>query len=261
MTTRTDHDLPPLRLPLTPYARKEELLYAGLPALVSVALLGSWLSGGPVALAGIGLAGLAFAGMAASFFRDPRRVPPGGEETVVSPADGKVISVKEVEGDDFIGGPAIEIDIFLSIFNAHVNRAPISGVVESVEHADGEYLSALRLEAGHENERNTVRIRGESARVVVRQIAGAVARRIVCVVGPGDRVERSATFGMIKFGSRTQVVFPAAVFEPIVKPGQKVKAGTSAIGRLRAAGGTARAGTGAGAETAGVQASAEEQAS
>ena len=253
MQPRSDKDLGIFRLPLTPFARREEVLYAGLPALVSAGLVVGWAVGGPLALGVVGIVGFVLAGGAASFFRDPRRVPPGGDETVVSPADGTVIRVEETDGDDFVAERAIEIDIFLSILNAHVNRAPISGTVESIEHEEGRYLSALRAEAGSENERNTVKIRGESVRVTVRQIAGAIARRIVCVVRVGDRVERGATFGMIKFGSRTQIVLPASVFEPSVKPGDKVKAGISVIGKLKPADepvvASAGASAGAGAST------------
>ena len=221
------------RIPLARYARREEILYAGIPLVLSAALLAAWGAGAPAILGVIGLLGTAASVAVASFFRDPARMAPPGEERVVSPADGKVVAIREVEGDPFIGERGIEIDIFLSIFDVHVNRSPIAGVVDGTEYEAGAYLSALRAEAGQRNERNTVRIRGESARAVVRQIAGAIARRIVCACRPGEGLRRGERFGMIKFGSRTQVILPGSIFQPAVRVGDRVKAGSSVIGTLR----------------------------
>ena len=175
---------------------------------------------------------LALALAVAAFFRDPSRTAPEGDDNVLAPADGKVVGVREVEADDIVGERGVEIDIFLSIFNAHVNRAPVGGVVEKVTYRKGSFQSALRGSAGRANEQNTVEIRGDGYRVVVRQIAGAVARRIVCACKVGESLRRGQRFGMIKFGSRTQVVLPAAIFRPQVKPGDRVKAGITVIGTI-----------------------------
>ena len=170
------------------------------------------------------------------FFRDPRRVSPAGAGVVVAPADGRVVSIEETGHDDFLEGPAVVIGIFLSIFDVHVNRVPVSGRVIGLGYRRGKFLNALRPASARENERLSLRLE-ESVppyrRMVVRQIAGAIARRIVCWVRPGDELERGRQFGMIKFGSRTELVLPrepGLVIE--VRPGQKVKAGTSVLARF-----------------------------
>lgn len=222
-----------LRLPLAPYAWKELVLFSFLPLLVSLGLVLTWVLGGPAWLGGVGIGGAAFSIGVASFFRDPARSSPEGEEKVLAPADGKIVTVREVQGEEFVGEAGIEIDIFLSIFNAHVNRVPVTGVIQEVTYRKGSFLSALRRSAPKVNERNTIGIQGEGYRVVVRQIAGAIARRIVCACKIGERLRRGERFGMIKFGSRTQVVLPASVFEAQVSPGDRVKAGISVIGIIR----------------------------
>lgn len=222
-----------VRVPLAHYAWREIVLFALLPLAVSLGLIAGWVLGGPSWLAAAGGIGAALSIGAGSFFRDPSRTPPEGEERVLAPADGKVVGVREVEGDDFLGEKGLEVDIFLSIFNAHVNRAPVAGVVRGITYRKGSFVSALRGRASEVNEKNTVEIEGEGYRVVVRQIAGAVARRIVCACKVGESLRRGERFGMIKFGSRTQVVLPAAIFVPEVRPGDHVKAGVSVIGKIR----------------------------
>ncbi len=167
------------------------------------------------------------------FFRDPRRIVPTGPGEVVSPADGKVVAIEEIE--DPLIGPAIEIGIFLSIFNVHANRSPMAGRVLGIEYRPGKMLNALRPESAKENERLEVRIEDpdDPSRVMrVRQITGQFARRIVCWVRPGDMLQRGEMFGMIKLGSRTELVLPRQPgLKILVERGQKVQAGTSLMAR------------------------------
>ncbi len=169
------------------------------------------------------------------FFRDPKRVPPTEAGQVVSPADGRVVAIDEVAFDEFIGGPAVKISIFLSILDVHINRVPAAARVIGLSYRRGKFFSAFKPVSAEENEQLTVRLEEKGPpyrRMIVRQIAGAVARRIVCWVRPGDELERGAQFGMIKLGSRTELVLPrepGLVIE--VERRQKVKAGTSVLAR------------------------------
>ncbi len=143
------------------------------------------------------------------FFRNPSRTVPQESGVVVSPADGKVVLIEEVEFDEYIGGPALLVGIFLSVFNVHINRTPIAARVIGMTYRKGKFLNAMLPESARENERLTVRIEETAAphrRMIVRQIAGLIARRIVCWVKPGDELEAGAQFGMIKLGSRTELV-------------------------------------------------------
>jgi phosphatidylserine decarboxylase len=164
------------------------------------------------------------------FFRDPERVTPPGDRLVISPADGKVVRV--VEADETpLGGPGHQISIFLSIFDVHINRAPISGIVRSVEYRKGEFLPAFDHGASHRNERNEVVVEGEREVVAFVQIAGLIARRIVFRPAEGDRVERGGRVGLIRFGSRVDVFLPPSA-RVLVKVGQRVQSGASPIGEL-----------------------------
>ena len=167
------------------------------------------------------------------FFRNPQRKIPEDEGLVVSPADGKVVAIEELEHDDFIGGPAVEIGIFLSIFNVHINRIPIAGRVIGLKYKEGKYLNALRPESAKENEQLAVKIEGTEAphrRMIVRQITGAIARRIVCWLKPGDELSKGEQFGMIKLGSRTELVLPKEEgLKFLVKIGDHVQAGSSIL--------------------------------
>ena len=169
------------------------------------------------------------------FFRNPRRTPPAGAGAVASPADGTVVLIEEIAHDEFVGGPAVLIGIFLSVFNVHVNRVPIACRVTGLTYRKGKFLNALLAASARENEQLAVRIEGTAAphrRMVVRQIAGAIARRIVCWVKPGDQLATAERFGMIKLGSRTELVLPREPgLEITVKLGQKVKAGTTLMAR------------------------------
>ena len=172
-------------------------------------------------------------GLIAWFFRNPRRISPPDSGLVVSPADGKIVDIEEIVFDDYIGGPAKKIGIFLSIFNVHINRAPIAGRVVGLRYRPGKYLNALRPESAKENEQLAIMLEENQAPfrgMIVRQITGAIARRIVCWLKPGDELGRGEQFGMIKLGSRTELVLPVEEgLEIRVRPGDKVKAGTTVL--------------------------------
>lgn len=169
------------------------------------------------------------------FFRDPRRVPPKDGELAVSPADGKVVEVLEIEHDPDLAGPAVQIGIFLSVFDVHVNRAPIAGRVLGMRYRRGAFLNAMRSDSAQENEALELRLEeSESPHrlIKVRQIVGAIARRIVCWAAPGEELARGVRYGMIKFGSRTEIVLPAAGTSVLVKVGDRVRGGETAVARL-----------------------------
>lgn len=177
---------------------------------------------------GVGLAGgacLVLSGAIAFFFRDPERHPPREAGVIVAPADGKVVKVER-------GADGTVVSIFLSLFDVHINRAPIAGVVTDVSYRPGRFMIATRDEASEANEQNRLTIEGEGVRVVCKQIAGVVARRIVCWKRVGDRVERGERIGLIRFGSRTELVLPAAV-EVEIGIGARVRGGETVIGRLK----------------------------
>jgi phosphatidylserine decarboxylase len=167
-----------------------------------------------------------------SFFRDPNRRIPDGERAIVSPADGTVTDITVVDDAPYIDGRAHMVGIFLSVFNAHINRAPVAGTVERVEHKEGKYHDARSEACRKENERNDVILDTPLlGKVVVRQISGAVARRIVCPVSAGTELARGEKFGMIKFGSRTELYFPADTeVEWSISVGQAIKAGSTLLG-------------------------------
>lgn len=144
-----------------------------------------------------------------NFFRDPERVTPGGERNIVSPADGEIIVIKEVEEPEFLKSKAIQISVFMSPLNVHVNRNPISGSVKHVRYIKGEYFAAFEDKASEKNEQSIIGIENEHGRLMFKQIAGFLARRIVCPLKIGDVVNIGERFGMIKFGSRVDVFVPA----------------------------------------------------
>ena len=169
-----------------------------------------------------------------SFFRDPERPCPGGERDVLSPADGTIAEVSEVENPPYMDGPAVKIGIFMSIFNCHVNRAPVSGTVRYLESRLGAFYDARKPESAEENTRREVGLeRQDGSRVLVNLIVGAVARRIVCAVQEGDRLDRGQRLGMIKFGSRVEAYLPRDMVEDIrVEKDMTVKAGLTVLARL-----------------------------
>ena len=169
------------------------------------------------------------------FFRDPHRETPQDDALLLAPADGRITDVERVEETDFIGGPALRVGIFLSLFDTHINRAPCDARVERITHRRGRYVNAMNPLAGKVNESNNVamvRTNHPEDRLVVRQISGAVARRIVCAVREGQQLAGGERFGMIKFGSRTELYLPASEHvECMVRPGDKVKAGVTPLVR------------------------------
>jgi phosphatidylserine decarboxylase len=165
----------------------------------------------------------------AGFFRDPERAVPLVANGVLSPADGKVISVEDAV-DPFVG-PSVRVAIFLSPLDVHVNRAPVAGVVTDVAYTPGAFKPAYDKDA-EANERCAIRLQGEHARVTVVQIAGVVARRIVCRVGPGDKLAAGERYGMIRFGSRTDCYMPRST-EITVRAGEQVRGGQTVIGVLK----------------------------
>ena len=171
------------------------------------------------------------------FFRNPKRVVPEGPGTVVSPADGKIDLIEEIEHDDVIDGPAIKIAIFLSVFNVHINRVPIACTVFASRYRQGKFLSALKPESAWENERLELWLESTETphRVMrVRQITGQLARRIVCWAKTGETFSRGAQFGMIKLGSRTELIIPREKgLEVLVKLGDKVQAGSTVFARYK----------------------------
>jgi phosphatidylserine decarboxylase len=174
---------------------------------------------------------LVLAGFVAFFFRNPKREIPPGDHLVVSPADGKVVKIVGLTGD---GGAAAgqAVSIFLNIFNVHVTRSPIGGVLETLEYKRGLFKAAYDHSASSVNEQNILTIRGQGTAVVVKQIAGLIARRVVCWKKPGHPLERGELFGLIRFGSRVDVLLPVSA-RVLVREGDRVKAGTSIIGELR----------------------------
>jgi phosphatidylserine decarboxylase len=163
------------------------------------------------------------------FFRDPERKIVATPGQIVSPADGKIISIDEVEENDFLAERCKRVSIFLSVLDVHINRAPVGGTVEMVNYRPGKFAIASTDEASRSNESNEIGIGGEDIRVVVKQIAGAVARRIVCYCEPAANVQTGDRIGLIRFGSRTELYIPLDC-EIFVKAGQKVKGGISLIG-------------------------------
>jgi phosphatidylserine decarboxylase len=166
-----------------------------------------------------------------SFFRNPERKTPGDDKTVIAPADGTVIVVERVS-ETPLGTEALKISIFMSVFNVHVNRAPLDGKVVDITHHPGRFLDARDGRASSENERNSVVLETVAGvRIAFVQIAGLIARRIICYPKVGDVLVRGTRYGLIRFGSRVDVYLPADV-EPMVKLGDKTTAGETILGRL-----------------------------
>jgi phosphatidylserine decarboxylase len=190
-----------------------------------------------VYLAMLGLAMLALFFLAVTlfvgfFFRDPQREIPGEDGLAVSPADGKVVEVRMVPKGEFAPEEMLKISVFMSVFNVHVNRIPTDGTVTGIAYYPGKYFSANLDKASSDNERNAVSLETIGGRkLVVVQVAGLIARRIICKTHEGARVSRGDRFGMICFGSRLDVYLPPDT-QPAVSVGDKVWAGTSVLGYL-----------------------------
>jgi phosphatidylserine decarboxylase len=202
------------------------LLLAAVSAWAALSLWYFW----PVAItcATLGL-------FVVTFFRNPRRVAPVGEGIYVAPADGKVVTIERLEHDEFIGGPAVVIGIFLSVFNVHINRVPVAARVVGLTYHRGKFMNALFADSVKYNEQMHVRLQEtgpQGRRMVIKQIAGAIARRIVCWVRPGDELDCGEQFGMIKLGSRTELIIPDEPgLKVAVEIGETVRAGASVMAR------------------------------
>ena len=166
------------------------------------------------------------------FFRNPNRKIPADENLIVSPADGTVQDVVDVEADDFIKSPCRKVIIFLSVFDVHVNRSPIAGEIKIQKYICGRFRPAYKDSVGFENERHLIGIENERLRVTVTQVEGILARRIVSWVTLDDKLEKGELYGLIRFGSCTELVMPSNV-EVLVKKGDKVRGGESIIGRIK----------------------------
>ena len=200
---------------------KESIPYIVVPVLLTAAaaVLGYWYVAAFLFLVALFMA---------FFFRDPKRIPPTDPDVVVSPADGKVTRIGPATPD---ADSLTVISIFLSPFDVHINRSPIPGKIVDVLYSPGKFLMATNEKASLVNEQNALTIQGEKITVVCKQIAGILARRVVCWKVKGDNLSLGERFGMIKFSSRTDVLLPANV-KLMVKEGQRVRGGTTVIGRI-----------------------------
>ncbi len=191
--------------------------------MIAAGLLVGWLTGPVWAVIPILLAAFFM-----WFFRDPERAIPGEPGAVVSPADGKVTDVSQVKVD---GKQYQRVSIFLNVFDVHVNRSPISGVIRGAKYQEGKFLNAMDPQCADCNEQNTVTVEGEGHTIIFKQIAGLLARRIVFAKNIGEKVERGERVGLIKFGSRTDILMePSAEIQ--VKVGDRVKGGSSVVAFL-----------------------------
>jgi len=215
-----------MRIPITAHGIKELLLFGGGTAAVGGAL---WFVH-PLAAIPPWLLTV----FVLSFFRDPERKSESGPEAALAPADGKVTDIGEVDEPEVIGGRALRIGIFLSVFNVHVNRAPLDGTVTKIVYKPGKFLDVRNPACKDVNESNLIGFSGARGPFAVRQVAGLIARRIVCPVKEGDGVSRGQRMGMIKFGSRTELFVPAgADVEVAVSVGQTVHGAETVLLRYK----------------------------
>lgn len=204
---------------------KEGLPFYGAVLLFAVL---AWLLLGMVWVASVlGVLGVAMA----LFFRDFPRAITAAEHEVVAPADGKIVAIDDLEESPHYGGPSRRVSIFLSVLDAHINRAPYPGTVVAVKYAPGQFKDARNPESSQVNESNAVWMETDRGPVTVRQISGAVARRIICPVPEGGVLAKGEKFGMIRFGSRTELYLPPGT-EVTVALNQKVYAGTTVLARF-----------------------------
>jgi phosphatidylserine decarboxylase len=177
------------------------------------------------------VAALVVLGFVMNFFRDPERITPKGENLVIAPADGKVVVVKKILDNEFFHSDVWQISIFMSPLNVHVNRNPISGVVKYTRYVKGEYFAAFEDKASEKNEQMMIGLESANGKVMFKQIAGFIARRIVCSLKLGDTVNAGERFGMIKFGSRVDVFLPLSV-NLRTKLGDMTSAGETILGEF-----------------------------
>jgi len=202
---------------------RDGIIYVLLPIAVAViaAAFGYWY---------VALAFILLAAFMAFFFRDPRRAAPSDENIVLSPADGRVTRVERLAPADPQSGTIVSI--FLSVFDVHINRSPIAGEITDVSYTKGRFVIATRADASVVNEQNALTIKNDRVTIICKQIAGVLARRIVCWKQRGDSVALGERFGLIKFSSRTDLILPPSVDVEVVV-GNRVKGGLTVIGRVR----------------------------
>jgi len=196
---------------------------------ISLVLFALWTYSSEVIILPFAAIFLVFSLFLVFFFRDPERKAPSGENLILSSADGKVILIKPFENLDFVGKRGTLVSVFMSVFNVHINRAPVSGKVEYFKYNPGRFFPAFKDKASSENEQTELGLENTRGRIILKQIAGIIARRIVCKVKSGDKVKAGQRLGMIKFGSRVDLFLPENV-EIKVELKQKVKAGETIIG-------------------------------
>lgn len=204
---------------------REGWMFIAIPALLSVVcFLLHWI-----------IPGLVFAVLALFclfFFRNPTRTIPQEAGVVVAPADGRVMDITRMEEPLFMNGEAVRISIFLSLFNVHINRMPVDGMIEIIQPVSGLYLPAYNVEAGSKNQRNYIGISSDVGRLIVVQITGAIARRLVCWAKVGQFMPRGERFGLIRFGSCTEVYLPSHA-DIQVAVGDKIRGGNSVIAKFQ----------------------------
>ena len=228
--------IPAMRIPITKYGMPQAVICPVLILVFMLAVLAAGVRYFPTHVTVvIELLSSIVLIWAISFFRDPKRIPPDDKSLLLAPADGKITAIDIIEKDKFIDSPAIRISIFLSIFNTHINRAPAKVTVENIQYKKGKYKNALNPESAKVNESNTIwmtRTDEPKDKLIVRQISGAIARRIVCRAKNGQKLNTGEKFGMIKFGSRTDLYLPINDYAKCtVKVGDKVKAGLTPLVR------------------------------
>jgi len=181
----------------------------------------------PVRFAVVGLLCLVVV-LNALFFRDPERSSPPGDDLIIAPADGKIILIRDIRSDEYLLGDAVQVSIFMSPADVHVNRYPVTGRVEYFTHVPGQFFAAYQEKASLSNEQTHIGIGCNGKKILMKQIAGFIARRIVAEVSVGDRAVAGARFGMIKFGSRVDVILPKGVILK-VKQGDRTRAGETVV--------------------------------
>ncbi|MEP9409921.1 MAG: phosphatidylserine decarboxylase family protein [Candidatus Brocadia sp.] len=217
-----------MRIPLAKYGIKELIVF-GIPCVVGIGV-------SVVAFPWIVPVPLFFFAFLLNFFRDPDRKTPQGAGFIIAPADGTVSHIVTVFEENYLKCHATKISIFMSVLDVHVNRVPVHSRIEFIQHTSGKFLDARDDECFRSNENNLMglSLMGSHTKIAVKQIAGRIARRIVCACKIGDVFEQGQRFGMIKFGSRVEVFVPNSVqFEVMVRVGEKVTAGETILGKIR----------------------------
>ena len=215
------------------FAKDGYPLIIGIPAACLALGALAWMGGSPTAAAALCALGLPGGLYMLYFFRDPERTPACGPDEFVSAADGVVRSVEFIEEARFLKCPSVRISVFLSPFNVHVNRVPLSGTVREACYAPGRHLFTLDARSSEVNEHSSILIEGPQTRCLARQIVGPVVRRVVYWLEPGQSVKQGARLGMMKFGSRMDLYFPANEVVAAVERGDRVTAGVTVVARMK----------------------------